>query len=65
MDQQKIVVVLLLITIILSVVTVVVTVGISLPELQKSQTGQHTSTVPDDDRGLVRLQINEPIGGAG
>ena len=58
MDNQKIVVVLLLITIILSVVSVVLTLGVNLPELKRSQTQVQFEGDPvGSNAGNVQLAV--------
>jgi len=65
MDNQKVVVVLLLITIILSVVTVVLTVGINIPDLAAKKTSTNLAN-PEDvysvQAGGAVLNLEPPKG---
>ena len=59
MDQQKIVVVLLLITIILSVVTVILTLGVNLSELTSGKDVglADTQNVPAQESSNIALTV--------
>ena len=59
MDQQKIVVILLLITIILSIVTVAVTLGTNVQNLfSKGSTGTaNPQNIPSRESGNVALEV--------
>jgi len=64
MDNQKIVVILLLITIILSVVSVVVTM--SVDSVGGSQSGESNRIASQDDSGAtIKFAIVQPAGGSG